>query len=189
MHVQSDQVASFITRDRAGKQLYIIAIDGPGGAGKSHLAQLIADSVSDCQVVHFDDFYLGESQVADDRYGGRFDWRRLEAQLLIPLRQGRQAVYRVFDWSRGAPGDPAAVAPAGTIVVEGVYCTRAEIRHYYDLTVFVEASRETRLRRGMERDGAASRTLWVDVWMPEEELYIGSFHDPKGTAHLIVRGE
>jgi uridine kinase len=79
------------------------------------------------------------------------------------------------------------VAPYGTIIVEGVYCTRRELAPFYDLRIWVTCPRRLRLRRGIERDGEASRERWELDWMPSEDRYVEQHH-PDKMADIVVSG-
>ena len=39
-------------------------------------------------------------------------------------------------------------------------------------TIWVDCPCEVRLRRGVERDGERMRAVWVEEWMPAEDLYV-----------------
>ena len=73
------------------------------------------------------------------------------------------------------------------IVIEGVCALHRSLRDAYAVRVWVEAPYELRLARGVERDGEAARSIWVDVWMPSEERYVAE-DDPVSCAHLVVDG-
>ena len=73
------------------------------------------------------------------------------------------------------------------IVVEGIYVLRRELRSYYDLTVWVDCSRATRLARGLARDGESAQSLWEDEWMPQEDRYIAA-HQPHLAAGFVYAG-
>jgi hypothetical protein len=60
-------------------------------------------------------------------------------------------------------------------------------RDDYDLRVWVEAPFETRLARGVARDGETARATWLEVWMPMEDRYVER-DDPVSAAELVVDG-
>ena len=62
------------------------------------------------------------------------------------------------------------IEPHGTVIVEGVYTTRPELRSYYDLTVFIQTSRAERLRRAIEH--RANDLFWIKRWMAAEDWYL-----------------
>jgi uridine kinase len=86
-------------------QVILACIEGPGGSGKSTLADQIAQAHSGmATVVHGDDFYGPEerdwrSWTAEEGYLRYFDHRRLEHELLQPLRRGDSAQFLRYDWS------------------------------------------------------------------------------------------
>jgi uridine kinase len=72
-------------------------------------------------------------------------------------------------------------------VIEGVCALHRMFRDAYDLRIWVDAPRELRLARGVERDGEDARRTWEEFWMPGEDRYIER-DDPISAAHLIVDG-
>lgn len=157
-----------------------VGIDGCGGAGKSTLAGAIAAAVPDAVVVHVDDF--AGPRIAE------WDWDRFDAQLVQPLLTGHPARYQRWDWVADAGAEWHDVLPGAVVVVEGVSATRREVRAPWALTVWVEASRDTRLARALVRDGAAMLPRWLQDWMPSEEAYIAR-ERPRQRVDLIVSGE
>ncbi|HWE81622.1 MAG TPA: hypothetical protein VG265_08215 [Gaiellaceae bacterium] len=177
----------------AGRSTRLIAIDGCGGSGKSTLARQLASVLPASSVVEFDDFYLPSAdrreraRRGDREIGGDFDWRRLRDQVLEPLASGAPCRYRRHDWERDEPGVQATVPASEVVIVEGSYVTRPELRGYFDLTIWVEAPRELRLERGLERDGEAARERWLGDWMPEEDRYV-AVQRPADRVDIVVDG-
>lgn len=82
----------------------LVAIDGPGGAGKSTFASLLAHELGGAPVVHTDDFATAENPINW--------WPRLREQVIEPLATGGAARYQrdgadvLADWERwGAEED------------------------------------------------------------------------------------
>jgi uridine kinase len=154
--------------------LVLVGIGGRGGSGKTTLARSIAGA----QVVSTDEFWDGS----------RFELERLRAQVVVPLLDGREARFHGFDWARQRPFDaPRVIRPAGVVVVEGVCALHRLFRDAYELRVWVEASRDVRLARGVARDGETSRSTWETRWMPMEDRYVER-DDPVACAELVVDG-
>jgi uridine kinase len=144
----------------------LIAINGCGGAGKSSLAAAIAPELPRATVVHTDDFAFGR-EVG-------WDWARFREQILDPILEGRPARYKRFDWPTRRLAEWHEVPnDTDVLVLEGVSATRSELGDPWDVTVWVDAPRDIRLRRGLERDGDASLPLW-DRWMAEEDRWVAS---------------
>ena len=150
-----------------------VGIGGRGGAGKSTLAACIPDS----QIVATDEFWDGDG----------FDLDRLRAEVFEPLLAGRTARYDGWDWEARRPGGARIVEPRGVVVVEGVCALHRMFRDAYDVRVWVDASYDVRLQRGVARDGEAARRTWVEHWMPMEERYVER-DDPVSCADVILDG-
>jgi uridine kinase len=156
-----------------------VGIDGFGGSGKSSLADAIAAAVPRAAVVRVDDFW--GPTIAE------WDWNRFGQQVRDPLIAGHPARYQVWDWVADVGGQWVAVAPRQVVVVEGVSATRSEAGVPWDLTVWVDAPRELRLARAMERDGPNLMHRWLDDWMPSEQRYAAR-ERPRERVDLIVDG-
>ena len=74
------------------------------------------------------------------------------------------------------------------MIVEGVCALHRMFRDAYDVRVWVDAPYETRLARGVARDGEAARSTWVERWMPMEDRYVER-DDPVACADLVVDGD
>jgi uridine kinase len=151
----------------------LVGIGGRGGAGKSTLAAMIPHA----RVVSTDEFWDGEE----------FELSRLRSEVFEPLLAGREARYSAWDWAGHRQGGTRVVDPSGVIVVEGVCALHRMFRDDYDVRVWVEAPYETRLARGIARDGEAARATWVERWMPSEDRYVER-DDPVACADLVVDG-
>lgn len=164
----------------SGRTTKLVAIDGRGGSGKSTLATWLASELGG-EVVHVDDF--GRPGVPYDAW----DWDRLLSQVIAPLAADRPTRYQVYDWVEDRLGDWVDLAPGGVVLVEGVSSMRGQLGDPWDVTVWVEAPYDLRLERGIQRDGEAMRTAWVDEWMPQEEAYV-SKQSPQERADFIILG-
>ena len=84
----------------------------------------------------------------------------LHDQVLEPLARGERAAYRRLDWvrptgRRGARGAAGAAARRRGLRGRGVARVRLRVG-----AVWVEASREVRFARAIDRDGEAYRPHW-----------------------------
>jgi uridine kinase len=172
----------------------LVAIDGPGGAGKSTLARVLKEHLKTLgwivAVVKHDDFYLPSDQRENQQtkaIGGDFDWERLRDQVLTPIREGQSAHYQRYDWETDVLAEWRTISDSDVVLVEGVYTMRCELAHLYDLKIWVECPRTIRLARGVARDGEAARAIWEQDWMPKEDDYVKT-HLPHERADFSING-
>lgn len=161
----------------------MLAIDGPGGSGKTTLAAAIlaARPTGTTQVVHMDDLYDGWSGLST--VAGQLN------TLLRPLARGEAGCYRRYDWHVGAYVETvplAPLAPVDLLVVEGVGSGAPEVAGLVTLLVWVEAPRAIRLERGLARDGDATRERWL-AWQRDEDDHLAGLRT-RERADLLVDG-
>jgi uridine kinase len=173
----------------------VVAVDGHGGAGKSTIAAAAARATG-AALVHTDDFFQQphvptDSPLPSGQAPGRpslgqyYDWRRMRAEALGPLRAGRHATFRRFDWDRGTGLDgTATVGPAALIVLEGVFSAAPELSDLVDRFVFVDTPEQERLRRLRAR---LTPEEWDSDWLIAEHAYFGVVRPPS-SFDLIVSG-
>ncbi len=178
--------------DRRVSGRLIVGIDGAGGAGKSTLARGISDAFPGrVSIVRCDDFYrpLIDAQYSrltpEEAYENYFDWQRLRDEALIPLRGGKSARYRRYDWSTDRIAEWIEVESREIVLVEGVFSTRPELRPLLDVAIFIETPREERIRRMSARPQGS--TSWMDHWMAAEDWYLEHIA-PHRRADLVIEG-
>lgn len=140
----------------------LICVDGPAGSGKTTLADEVAERGGG-PVVHLDDIYPGWDGL------DRLD--PLVLGLLEPLAQDRAGSYRRWDWAASELRETRRVAPGPLLVLEGVGSGNRAWRSLISTLVWVEAPRDVRLARGLERDGAAVRDSWLRWMAAEDRLF------------------
>ena len=157
----------------------LVGVDGCGGSGKTTFAARLADAAGGCPVVHTDDFASFEEPLEW--------WPRLLRDVIEPLLRDEAATFHPYDWvARRSSDATVTVDPAPLVVIEGVGATRAAWRDRLALRVWVDAPRETRLQRGLARDGAHMREFW-DWWREAEDGYVAA-EQPRAHADLVVDG-
>ncbi|PHB69200.1 uridine kinase family protein [Bacillus wiedmannii] len=174
------------------QSLLIIGIDGCGGAGKSTLVNKIKSKFSTVTIVHMDDFYLPSAQIVNEHptnksVGADFDWKRLLQEVLDSISKGVEGCYKRYDWETDSLAETHNVPAIGIVIIEGVYATRQELAEMYDLKIWVNCPRETRIKRGIARDGEIARDMWENNWMVAEDMYVES-HKPHEFADYIIDG-
>ncbi|GAB3764692.1 nucleoside/nucleotide kinase family protein [Microlunatus parietis] len=149
-----------------------IAVDGGTGAGKSTLADELADefrrrgiwAVRACA----DFFKVPVELRTADGVESMFDRPALRRELLEPLLPGGDRLVRTASWDGWTQRDlldrpQLAVPEDGVAVVDGVMITTApELRELWTLRIWVSAGTDTRRERMVVRDA-----LWSDDPSPE----------------------
>src|SRR5215469_1583107 len=102
-----------------GVKTRIIAIDGPGGAGKTTLAAWLEAALPATAVIHTDDFASWDNPINW--------WPALVELALRPLAAGTVAHYQPTAWG-GEARSPIVIEPAGPVLLEGVSAARSAFR-------------------------------------------------------------
>ena len=170
----------------------VVAIDGPSGAGKSTFAPRLAAALGEA---------LGGGQARGGRGGGvpivRSDdfrvpwdsdpltwWKPLEDAVLGPLDAGRPATLRRYDWHRDVYGDPEEIPAREALIIEGVGAAWHGSPAAY--RIWIDAPREVRRARALDRDGAEWADAW-DAWATREERHF-STDATRGRIDLTIDG-
>lgn len=156
---------------RGSNGILKVAIDGVDGAGKTtfadELAEHLRSSPSSPNIIRASvDGFHNPPEVRHKRgrnspegfYRDSYNYDSLRENLLYPLSSGgtRRYVQRVYDVDASAPVPPPTsgglVASEGDILVfDGIFLHRAELREFWDLSVFLDVPFEVSTRRGAQR--------------------------------------
>ena len=120
--------------------LRLVAVDGPGGAGKSTFARELSEAAGAAPVVHTDDFAAADNPIDW--------WPRLLEQVIEPLARGEAAHYQRYDWPSETLAEWHTIEPAAIVIIEGVSAGRSEWAAHLSYLIWIETPREERLRRG-----------------------------------------
>jgi hypothetical protein len=87
------------------------------------------------------------------------------------LAAGRAGGYRRFDWLQAAYAEWVPVSPVPLLVLEGVGAGSLGVADLVTVLVWIEAPREVRMSRGLERDGEAYAPYW-EAWAVAERDHL-----------------
>jgi uridine kinase len=162
----------------------LVAIDGPGGSGKSTFAAKLAPYLDDAPIIPMDDF------IAWDDLTDYFP--RFEEQVLAPLLEGRDLHYQKRDWiddmmGRGL-GEFRDVPFAEIVIFEGIGSAQRALAQYLSYTIWIAAPEDLRLTRGMQRDGHIDGmpAVW-ERFMAREKAFFELEHTAE-RADLVTDG-
>jgi uridine kinase len=181
------RLAHAIDQIRPGARV-MVAIDGPDAAGKTTLADAVARQMTRPTLrVSLDDWHHPrdvrlrrgpESPLG--YYRDSFDEEALTARLLDPFRAGASTVQSAcFDFRLDAPAAAQAEvrSPAAVLLLDGVFLLRPELRHHWDLSVYLHVPESVTLARAVVRDaehrGGAEqvRRRYEQRYLPGQALY------------------
>ena len=155
-----------------------VAIDGMSGAGKTTLADSLAQ-ILDCNIIHMDNFFLPQDRKKPARLaqpGGNVHYERFAQEVLPGICSGKPFSYGKFDCSVGKVTQRIRVLPKPLYIVEGVYSLHSALAAAYDLKIFLEVQGETQLARIRARGGEPLLQRFITEWIPLENQYFAHMH-------------
>ncbi len=140
----------------------IILVGGGTASGKTYVIHKVVEQLGADRVTHFsiDDYYKDLSSLSMEErkkqnfdHPKAFDWKLMKEQLTA-LKNGETVEKPIYDYGyHNRSKETKVVEPKDLIIVEGIMAlVNKEIRELGDLKIFINASRERRLLRRMERD-------------------------------------
>jgi uridine kinase len=179
----------------------LIAFDGPDAAGKTWLADRVAEYVSGptCRA-SIDGFHAPAatrrrrgSLSPDSYYRDSFDYDALTERLLRPFAEGAREVHTsVFDHRTDQPRrGTARVEPEAALLFDGVFLLRPELKDRWSLRIYLRVSDEHVLARARRRDAelfggdAAVVERYRRRYLPGQALYRREAR-PEQAAHVVV---
>lgn len=164
----------------------LIAITGGSASGKTRLARALADHFAPQggYVLSEDDYYFDAGRFSDfDPVSFNFDEpaakeHDLLAQHLAALRAGRTIEAPCYDFATHCRKEQTRVcAAAPVVIVEGMHLLASPmLRGLFDLSVYVSAGDDIRLKRRVARD-IAERDRTEGFARGQFEAHVRPMHD------------
>jgi uridine kinase len=174
----SSQVLELIDR---GNQTPIILIDGRAGSGKSTFAealqqQLFRDGESAPRVIHMDNIFEGWDGLAlGSDYMVRF--------ILQPLARRETASWQDWSWVKNQRSSWREFSGGTPLIVEGCGSLTERSKEHADISIWLEASEETRRERWIQRERHLEK---FDFWAAQE-LDFYAREKSQSLADLVIR--
>ena len=144
----------------------IIAIDGPAGAGKTTLANRIANGFSGTvHTVHMDDLYDGWVNSLTPQLT-----RVLVNQIAQPVSQGKSFGYRRFDWFNRRFGEIETFSAPELLILEGVGSGQRALGRFLLELIWIDIDDDTGLNRVLNRDGEFLRSEML-IWQHRQSVH------------------
>ena len=165
------------SRQPACGSITAVAVDGPSGAGKTELADGLAEALG-AAVLRVDDLVPGWRGLAEMP-------PVLAHDVLTPLSLGQLPTARRWDWANDRPGEVLLLDPRRYLVLDGCGSGARVVRPFLSLVVWVDAPEDVRHARAMTRDGDVYEPWW-DVWA-EQERELFTAEETAAAADVRVR--
>lgn len=181
-----------------------VAVSGIDGAGKGWVAARLDERLRErglSSVVIGCDGWLNLPHVRFDTaapaerfYADALRFDELFSLLVTPLRE-RRSVRVVSDC---AEETATAFTPrlwtfedVDVILIEGIFLLKRELRHLYDLSVWVDCSFETALERALVRaqEGLSTADTWAaydTIYFPAQRLHFRRDRPRERADHVVV---
>lgn len=140
----------------------IVLIGGGSASGKTYVLRKVLEQIPEEKVTHIslDDYYkdfsvlpMEERAKVNFDHPKAFDWKLMNEQL-TKLKNGEAIDKPIYDFTiHGRSPKTERVEPKELIIIEGIMAlVNKDLRSLGDLNVYINASRERRLVRRIERD-------------------------------------
>ena len=184
----------------------IVAFDGVDASGKTTLADAIALSMKKQKIfepirVQIDRFHNSmeiRTKKGDLSSEGFFyDSFNLSAifeNIINPIKNGSESIVSgIYDYRIEQQIEEYRIPVSSNSVVlfDGIFMHRDELYKNWDLSVFLDVSFETVLKRAIKRDmdlfGSEEniKKRYLSKYIPGEEIYLNSCN-PKERAHIVI---
>ncbi len=140
----------------------VVLLGGGSASGKTYVLKKVLEKLPKDKVtfISLDDYYkdfsvlpMEERAKVNFDHPKAFDWPLLNKQL-SDLKAGKAIEKPIYDFvTHGRKKETELVEPKELIIIEGIMAlVNKDLRNIGDLKVFINASRERRLVRRIERD-------------------------------------
>ena len=140
----------------------IVLIGGGSASGKTYVLKKVLEQIPEDKItrISIDDYYkdfgvlpMEERVKVNYDHPKAFDWKLLNSQIK-DLKDGKTIEKPIYDFTiHGRSMMTEIVEPKELIIIEGIMAlVNKDLRALGDLKVYINASRERRLVRRIERD-------------------------------------
>jgi uridine kinase len=196
------RLAAVVTNLSQIQDRVLVGIDGPDAAGKTTLANQLAEALHIPTLrASTDDFhqprelrYQRGDLSAGSYYRDSFDYPALLGRCLTPFREGATRVQiATYDYRADAerPVHVTDIPARAVLIFDGVFLLREQLRDQWTLSIYLRVSPQETLRRATVRDVdlfASPEEIerrYLRRYLPGQALYRSEV-DPEAVAHVVV---
>ncbi len=198
------QIAHLISHLQQDKPI-LVAFDGVDTSGKTTLANSVYDCLKrdskntvqisiDC-FHHPKEIRLQKGDLSPEGFfNDSFNIEKILEYVLIPVKEEKPFLTTgLYDYRSEQQIEPAKipVTPDLIVLFDGIFLNRDELFPYWDLSIFLDVTFETVLKRAIVRDadyfGSVDEVIrrYQKRYIPGEELYLSTC-SPKDRAHIVI---
>lgn len=187
------------------KKVYVVGIDGLGGAGKSTVSNLLKSKLRNkgygSYVLHVDDFihtkHIRYNESEEEWYcyyniQWRYDY--LVKEILLPIKNGSKIDRLIELYDKENDNyilESIDISQGCILILEGIFLQRKELKGYLDFIIYIDTPKELRLKRVLQRDAYIGEIEDINNkynrrYFPAEERYLSEY-SPIENANLVLR--
>ncbi len=181
----------------------IVLVGGGSASGKTYVIDQVINKLGTDNITHFsiDDYYKDLSSLTIEErkkqnfdHPKAFDWKLMKQQLSM-LKEDKPVDKPTYDYVEHNRAEKTVhVVPNKLIIVEGIMAlVNKEVRELGDLKIFINASRERRLLRRMDRDiherGRSQDSIVNQYFSTVQPMYEEIIGPSQYYADLIVNND
>ena len=205
VEVEIQSLLDELITKKSSKRVYVIGIDGLGGAGKSTVSNSLQLKLQnkgyETYVLHMDDFihtkqirYNGSKEEWYCYYNIQWRYDYLVKKILLPIKDGSKINKLIELYDKENDNyilEAVDILQGSILILEGIFLQRKELKGYLDYIIYIDVPKKLRLKRVLERDSYIGKigdikNKYNIRYFPAEERYLSEYC-PIENANLVLR--